>query len=75
MIGNSINSMIEVGRPIYKISSQKKTCKIAYVVGKLGTRYGNMLLVRFENGNAEYVSYLNGLENRGNEDPGWYFIT
>jgi hypothetical protein len=74
MISNSINSMIEMGQPLYKISCRRKSCKIAHVVGKLGSKYGNMILVRFKNGSSEYVMSLNGVEGEQDQNCPWFFL-
>lgn len=66
--------MIELGQPIYKISSEKKTIRIAVVVGKFGKAYENMLLVRFEKGGSECVFHLNEVGDGEDENPGWWFI-
>ncbi len=74
MISKAVNELIRVGQPLYKISAQKKSCKIGLVVAKLGPLSRYMLVAEFDDGKIEFVAHINGVETDKQTDPGWYVM-
>lgn len=74
MIDANIYSMIHIGHELYKISSLHKFCKIGKVMAKIGADSELALLVKMQTGKIEYVTFLNGIEDGRDQDPGWYMI-